>query len=345
MAAIEKRLKSPVNSARPPFRQPVPLEGDDGVYSQTWWPVCASTEIARGEVKGFGFLDGKVVVWRDDSGAAHVHSAWCPHMGTDLSVGKVVGDRLRCAFHNLEFGTHGRCVGAVWAKKFPERAALFDFPTRERWGFVWAFNGEEPLWELPDLDVPDDQLIIKQQRVPINECDPFMFTANAFDFHHFGALHDFWPGDADGERDADPGIRWGQYDVEYSYGGKHWLGDTINYRIRILGTNIYLQDGTHEGQYYANLISAGLPRRGYSDTYLTVLMPRGDGSAEAERRAHHYADQVAFMEIKFIMQDAAVLNGIRFGPGYLLPEDKYFVQFVNWVKRYPKANPALHYIT
>jgi phenylpropionate dioxygenase-like ring-hydroxylating dioxygenase large terminal subunit len=344
MAAAEHLPATPARDAiRPKFRQPVPLEGDDGLYSQTWWPVCVSAELGKGQIKGVDFLDGKVVAWRDDGGVAHVHSAWCPHMGTDLSVGKVVGDRIQCAFHNWQFGPTGQCVGALWAKKVPERARLFAFPTVEKWGLVWAFNGEEPLWDMPTLDVPDDHLLVKHQRVPINECDPFMFTANAFDFQHFGALHDFWPGDE--VSDADVGIRWGKYDVEYSYGGKHWLGEDIFYRIRIYGTNIYLQDGTYQGQYYANLICAGLPRKRYSDTHLVILMPRGDGTPAGLTRAQHLADNLAFTEMKFIMQDAAVLNGIKFGPGYLLPEDKYFVQFVNWVRKYPKANPALHYIT
>lgn len=332
-----------LHPVRPKFRQSVPLEGDDGVYSQTWWPVCRSSDVATGAIIPAGFLDGRIVIWRSEDGVAHVQSAWCPHMGTDLAVGKVVGDRIQCAFHNWQFGTDGRCVGALWAKKVPEKAAVFAFPTVERWGLIWAFNGETPLWHLPDLDVPDDQFHIHHEYIPINDCDPFMFTANAFDFQHFGALHDFWPGDE--VSDADVGIRWGEFDVEYSYAGKHWRNEAVNYRIRILGTNIYLQDGTYEGQYYANLICAGLPRKRYSDTHMVILMPKGDGSPAALKLAAHRADNLAFIEKKFVMQDAAVLNGIKFGPGFLIPEDKYFVQFVNWVRKYPKGNPAQHYIT
>ena len=329
---------------RPAFRQRVPLEGDDGVYSQTWWPICTSDEVATGQIIGREFLDGRVVVWRGADGKPRVTSAWCPHMGTDLAVGQVIGNEVQCAFHNWRFdGETGRCTGAKWAKKVPEKAAVFAFPTTEKWGLIWAFNGEEALWQLPDIDVPDKDLFFKHARIPINDCDPFMFTANAFDFQHFGALHDFWPGDE--IDDADVNIQWRDYDCEYSYDGTHWLGEKIFYRIRVLGTNIYLQDGTYQGDYYANLICAGLPRGGYSDTHLVVLMPKGDGTDEDLNRRKHLADHLHQMETKFLMQDASVLNGIKFGPGFLIPEDKYFVQFVNWVRKYPKANPALHYIT
>jgi phenylpropionate dioxygenase-like ring-hydroxylating dioxygenase large terminal subunit len=332
------------DKTRPRFRTPVPLEGDGGVYSQTWWPVCLSSDLSPGDIKGIEFLSGRIVAFRGEDGAAHVTSAWCPHMGTDLTVGKVIGNEIQCAFHNWRFdGATGRCMGAKWAKKVPDRAQVFAFPTCEKWGLVWAFNGERALWELPDIEVPDSEMFFKHQRVPINHCDPFMFTANAFDFQHFGALHDFWPGDE--IEDADVNIRWGKYDCEYSYPGKHWMGEDIHYRIRILGTNIYLQDGTYNGTYYANLICAGLPHPGYSDTHLVVLMPKGDGTRADDTRRLHLADHLHQMEMKFIMQDAAVLNGIKFGPGFLIAEDKYFVQFVNWVRKYPRANPALHYIT
>ena len=113
----------------------------------------------------------------------------------------------------------GRCVGAKWAKKVPAKAAVFAFPACEKWGLIWAFNGEKALWSLPDIDVPNEQLFFKHQRIPINGCDPFMFTANAFEFQHFGALHDLWPGDE--VEEADVNIRWGQYDRKYSYGGKN----------------------------------------------------------------------------------------------------------------------------
>jgi phenylpropionate dioxygenase-like ring-hydroxylating dioxygenase large terminal subunit len=343
-AAIKPESVPERDPIRPKFRQSVPLEGDNGLYSQTWWPICLSKDLAVGGVKGVPFLDGKVVTWRGEDGVAHVQSAWCPHMGTDLSVGKVVGNAIQCAFHNWEFGATGQCIGARWAKKVPEKAALFNFPTIEKWGFIWAFNGEKPLFMLPDLDFGDGEgTLVRNMPVPINECDPFMFTANAFDFQHFGALHDFWPSE-DVEGSA-VDIRFGEYDIEYAYEGQHWRGEEVKYRIRIFGTNIYLQTGTYQGRFYANLVCAGLPRQRYSDTWLSILMPRSGDTPEQAMRDQHDMDNIAYIEMKFIMQDAAVLNGIKFGPGFLLPEDKHFVKFVNWVRKFPKANPALHYIT
>ena len=54
-------------------------------------------------------------------------------------------------------------------------------------------------------------------------------------------------------------------------------------------------------------------------------MPKGDGTAADLANKHYLADHLMQMKVKFIMQDVAVLNGIKFGPGFLIAEDKYYV--------------------
>ncbi len=36
----------------------------DGLFSQSWFPICLASDVANGAVKGYDFLDGRVVVWR-----------------------------------------------------------------------------------------------------------------------------------------------------------------------------------------------------------------------------------------------------------------------------------------
>jgi phenylpropionate dioxygenase-like ring-hydroxylating dioxygenase large terminal subunit len=63
------------------FVNPVPLEGEDGVFSQTWYPICRSSDVPVGRLLGVDFLDGRVVVFRGRNGVARVMSAYCPHVG------------------------------------------------------------------------------------------------------------------------------------------------------------------------------------------------------------------------------------------------------------------------
>ena len=79
--------------------KPIPAEGEDGLFSQSWFPVCLSTEVPVGTIIGRDFLDGRVIVYRGQDGVARIQSAYCPHLGADLWVGKLVGDRVQCTFH------------------------------------------------------------------------------------------------------------------------------------------------------------------------------------------------------------------------------------------------------
>lgn len=85
---------APAGGKRRALGQQVPFEGENGLYTQSWFPICLSSDIPAGTVKGFPFLGGRVVAFRDESGVAQVTSAYCAHLGADLSLGKVVGSQI-----------------------------------------------------------------------------------------------------------------------------------------------------------------------------------------------------------------------------------------------------------
>ena len=49
--------------ATPVRGAPLPYKGADGLFSQSWFPLCLSDDVPRDSVKGFSFLDGRVVVF------------------------------------------------------------------------------------------------------------------------------------------------------------------------------------------------------------------------------------------------------------------------------------------
>ncbi|MGD9769620.1 MAG: Rieske 2Fe-2S domain-containing protein, partial [Pseudolabrys sp.] len=155
--------------------KPIPAEGQDGLFRQSWYPICLSSEVPKGTVIGSSFLDGHVTIFRGDDGIARVVSAYCPHAGANLSAGKVVGNNVRCAFHHWEFDGAGICQKTGVGDKPPRDACLFNFPSVERWGIVWIFNGETPLFDLPDVGHAEDEMIIGAYKVdkPF-ECDPWV---------------------------------------------------------------------------------------------------------------------------------------------------------------------------
>ena len=112
----EQSIRMPGNAtaARTPRPKPhflrMPAEGEGGVFTQSWFPVALASEVVAGQILGVNFLDGKIVVFRAPDGTPRAMSAYCPHLGADLSVGRIVDGRLQCAFHHWEYDSDGFCV-------------------------------------------------------------------------------------------------------------------------------------------------------------------------------------------------------------------------------------------
>ena len=165
-------------------------------YEQCWYPIAQSKELSDKEIVARDFLDGRVVMYRDSAGKARVMSAYCPHMGADLSQGEILGDDLRCAFHHWRYGPDGVCnnIPSLGEDgKIPAKARLFSYPTEERFDLLWVFNGLEPLYPLPTFE---DRVDMSRTIYKVFESDEsfraepwWIFTTNAFDFQHLRCLH------------------------------------------------------------------------------------------------------------------------------------------------------------
>jgi hypothetical protein len=71
----------------------------------------------------------------------------------------------------------------------PKAARLFRFPTAERWGIIWAFNGETPLYEVPDLGAPEDSLVVRAKEKEVLPVEPYVPFSNALDLQHLRVIH------------------------------------------------------------------------------------------------------------------------------------------------------------
>ena len=155
---------SPRTARVRPHSVAMPAEGEGGVFTQSWFPVALASELVAEQILGLEFLDGKIVLFRAPDGTVRAMSAYCPHVGADLSVGKIVDGRVQCAFHHWEYSTEGICVKTGIGDPPPKTACLFVFPVQERYGIIWVFNGEEPLFDLPQMPYPDDELVMSSYR-------------------------------------------------------------------------------------------------------------------------------------------------------------------------------------
>src|SRR5262249_46909974 len=124
-----------------------------------WYPVCQAAVVKEKPV-GLHRLDRDIVLWRDSHGTVHAYEDRCLHRGAKLSVGQIVNDNLRCAYHGWCYDTTGQCTTIPTSKtaqtKLAPRLRLKQFQTEERAGLIWTYFSDEADAVSPPLVIPEE---------------------------------------------------------------------------------------------------------------------------------------------------------------------------------------------
>lgn len=117
-----------------------------------WVPVALSSSIEPGTSAGAVVEGSEIVVWRDNSGKAHVWEDRCPHRGMRLSFGFVRGDHIACLYHGWQYDTAGQCryIPAHPSLDVPQTIKVPTYFADERYGIIWATTASEA--SLLDID-------------------------------------------------------------------------------------------------------------------------------------------------------------------------------------------------
>lgn len=117
-----------------------------------WVPVALSASIELGTSAGAIVEGREIVVWRDNSGNAHVWEDRCPHRGMRLSFGFVRGDHIACLYHGWQYDTAGQCryIPAHPSLEVPQTIKVPTYFAEERYGIIWATTASEA--SFPDID-------------------------------------------------------------------------------------------------------------------------------------------------------------------------------------------------
>jgi vanillate O-demethylase monooxygenase subunit len=157
-----------------------------------WHPVAWSREVASDPVP-VTLLGEPLVVVRHPNGVVAAFADECPHRGAPLSLGRLEGEELVCAFHGWRFGRDGAatCIPALGAEaSIPSRARLKrPADVCERYGIVWiALEPARvpiPTWS----DGDDDGLGEFSPTAHVSEVLAAYQTDNLLDASHFPFLH------------------------------------------------------------------------------------------------------------------------------------------------------------
>ena len=158
-------------------------------YPEAWYPVCLSKELAPGQIRRVEAFDSHVIVFRGKNGQAGVVSRYCPHMGTDLTHGKVTGDQLRCPFHQRTFSSEGQLMSAPGYSELPRNCDLGSLTVEERLGVVFVFLGKAPTFEFPPLSRVKKTAGFSSCITKIIRSPYHALVFNGFDIHHLRCIH------------------------------------------------------------------------------------------------------------------------------------------------------------
>ena len=107
-----------------------------------WYVIAWAEELSGTAPLARTVLSRALVVFKDAQGAVHALEDRCPHRGVPLSMGQVVGEHIRCAYHGLEFNGRGVCVRNPHIQADPGRLQLRSYPVALRHDAVWVWMGE-----------------------------------------------------------------------------------------------------------------------------------------------------------------------------------------------------------
>jgi len=314
------------------FGPQVPFEGDDGLYTQSWFPICQSSDVLAASVKGFPFLGGRVVVFRDEAGLPQVTSAFCTHLGADLSLGRVVDGRLQCAYHMWEFDRSGACQKTGCGDPAPRRASLYAFPTCEKHGLIWAYNGQQPHYDIPDWPSDIGPLICDTQPFPVDmPVDPWIICAQTPDIQHVKLLHKFELLGPDPAK----AVEWTDTSMFYSVHARV-KGSDMNIRAGIIGTSIFYQTGTLDGRWFGFITAMGLPEPGTTRLFSVFAAERSDDETEVRQ----FIETARNHEISIAMEDSDIAATIHFKVGSLTRQDATLARFLDYMRAFPRSSEA-----
>jgi phenylpropionate dioxygenase-like ring-hydroxylating dioxygenase large terminal subunit len=130
--------------------------GDWETLGRYWHPVAFSSDVAAAPFKA-KLLDVDLVVYRTSQGVVAARDL-CMHRGSPLTMGRMQGDEIVCAYHGWRYGPGGECVripSQPTSMRISPRARLMTINCAERYGLIWACISE-PRAGLPECPALED---------------------------------------------------------------------------------------------------------------------------------------------------------------------------------------------
>ena len=157
-----------------------------------WYILCESKELGRRPLERL-LYGTPLVLFRDDEGRAGTLVDRCPHRNVPLSLGRVTGGRLQCAYHGWEFDSGGVCrrVPGLCGPQVDRARDALAHATREQEGYIWVWGepGVEPTSAPPEVGVAQGAGYANIRQTVVFDATLHATIENALDVPHTAFLH------------------------------------------------------------------------------------------------------------------------------------------------------------
>jgi nitrite reductase/ring-hydroxylating ferredoxin subunit len=168
----------------------ISIFNNSDVVAQGWYIICASRDVSMGQSKSFDLCGQRIVVYRGVDGKVRALDAYCPHLGTDLSLGRVDGNVIRCFFHHWAFDGTGKCQDIPCQAEIPARAKTQAYATDEKYGFIWVYPDSHPPEPVVEFDeLKGKSLTVWADRPLERHCHHHICMMNGIDAQHLRTVH------------------------------------------------------------------------------------------------------------------------------------------------------------
>ena len=322
----------------------LPVAHDFTAHPASWYLFCESRQLGKRPLS-LPILGRRLVAFRAASGRVTVMDAHCAHLGADLGCGSIVGETIQCPFHHWRYGGDGVCTFVPNVSQTPPFARLRTYPVEERHGYVFFFNGREPLFPLPFiLNADPEDFVAGQVFRYVADCTWYMNSAHAFDTQHFAAVHDR-------KLLAPPAVDCPAIFARRNSYRAEVIGHSIFDRILrvVVGRTVNITLTIWGGNLAVITADFGRVRSGF----LMAMQPLENGQtlcqgivyAQRSRNLLRVFDPLnlwvrRLFTFGYLADEARRLHGTRYNPASLGQNDQDMIEFFQWVASLPQTAPS-----
>lgn len=328
----------------------MPVFNNWKVVVEGWYCAGRTSDLSKNGVLNFQIGFQELVVFCSSEGNFHCLDAFCSHMGLKLSTGKVVQGKLQCKFHHWQYNGNGDVFDSG-CKKLPPARNLKSYPVEIRYGLIWVWAGETPLYSLPwHPDLSERKFSYRLGKEYSRPSHPHISLLNALDIQHVNTVHALEL-NVTGKQ-SEPSENVIHFDFEGTFlrsskGGRRnaWLtGGGYKFSVRYAGATVgYLK--ALEGIKLFGILpfpsiyaTFGYRQVGNEKTMIqpVFLTPRRKGITGALKSYLHLKlTEMIYNRLK--NEDGEIYENIRFTP-HLTAEDSNIAGFIAHVNRLPKSS-------